>query len=133
MMQVSHACKQLQHTDLKLVAGIVQRIKQLLQRQGAGHRLHGATPAGLTATIGNAVAALDMQQLAGGVRALVASSRLEPSSKLTQANAGMLWDVHAWLVQHQLLDGQGLAGLLSQQQLEQGRAAAEAYHEQQEQ
>jgi hypothetical protein len=43
----------------------------------------------------------------------------------------MLWDVHAWLVQHQLLDGRGLAGLLSEQQLAEGRAAAEAYRAQQ--
>jgi hypothetical protein len=38
--------------------------------------------------------------------------------------------VHDWLVQQQLLDGKGLAGLLSKQQLEDGRLAAEAYYAQ---
>jgi hypothetical protein len=41
--------------------------------------------------------------------------------------------VHAWLVQHQLLDGQGLAGLLTEQQTAEARAAAETYNAQQEQ
>jgi hypothetical protein len=35
-----------------------------------------------------------------------------------------LWVFHSWLLQHQLLDGQGLAGLVAQEQLQQGQQGA---------
>lgn len=72
-----------------------------------------------------------MKHLAGDVRQLVASTRVAHSAKLIAADASMLWEVHQWLLQQQLLDGQGLAGLLSPQQLAAGQAAAEAYRAQQ--
>jgi hypothetical protein len=34
---------------------------------------------------------------------------------------------HSWLLQHQLLDGQGLTGVLTQQQLQQGEQEAAQY------
>jgi hypothetical protein len=49
------------------------------------------------------------------------------------ADAALLWEAHAWLVQHQLLDGQGLARLLTEQQLACGKAESEAYHARQKQ
>ncbi|KAF6263978.1 hypothetical protein COO60DRAFT_1663389 [Scenedesmus sp. NREL 46B-D3] len=72
-------------------------------------------------------------KLAGDARALVASSRVAQDSRLNRGDASMLWEVHAWLVLHQLLDGQGLAGLLSEQLLAEGKAASAAYHALQEQ
>jgi hypothetical protein len=71
-----------------------------------------------------------MRQLAADAVALVAGCGIVQQSKVNEVDAGMLWDVHAWLVQHQLLDGQGLAGLLTEQQLAKGKAAAEAYRAQ---
>jgi hypothetical protein len=35
---------------------------------------------------------------------------------------------HSWLVQHQLLDGEGLAGVLTQQQLLQGAQGAKRFY-----
>uniref|UniRef100_A0A383V4U6 Uncharacterized protein n=1 Tax=Tetradesmus obliquus TaxID=3088 RepID=A0A383V4U6_TETOB len=124
--QVAYACRELQFKDEKLVAGLVNCAQQVQQR-GQQQTL------AMTAEVGCAVAELDMQQLAGNVKSLVASSGATAGTQLRPVDTRMLWQVHAWLLQHQLLDGQGLAGLLSQQQLEQGRAAAEAYHQEQQQ
>jgi hypothetical protein len=38
-----------------------------------------------------------------------------------------LWVFHAWLLQHQLLDGRGLTGLVTDQQLRQGEKDAAVY------
>jgi hypothetical protein len=128
LKQVSCACKMLGYDNEQLLSNVVQHSKQLLQRQRAQGQLRTFERVGLAAVVSNAVASLGLQQLAGEARELVASSGVRPDSKLSAA-AGYLWDVHAWLVQHQLLDGQGLAGLLSEQQLAEARAAADAYHE----
>jgi hypothetical protein len=135
VVQVAYACKQLGLDDLQLMSMVVQRSNRLLQHSGGQHLLYGTSPTALAASVGNAVAALDMQQLTGDVRALVLRSRLNPDSQLRKVDAGMLWEVHSWMVKHQLLDRQGLAGagLLSEQQLEEGRAAFEAYHAQKQQ
>jgi hypothetical protein len=81
--------------------------------------------------VGHAVAILNVQQLAGEVKAIVAGSVIARDTVVGAADLRFLWDVHAWLVQHQLLDGQGLAGLLTEQQLAEGRAGAETYRAQQ--
>jgi hypothetical protein len=125
----------LQYRNQQLIARIIARSKHLLLQQQARRAAGGSLApqrVGLAAVVGLPVAVLDMQQLASDIEGLVASSGVT-SDKLGAVDARMLWEVHAWLVQHQLLNGQGLAGLLSQQQLEQGRAAAEAYHAQKEQ
>jgi hypothetical protein len=127
--QVGYACRVLQIKDDKFMAGLVKRSQQLQQQRGVGDGL----AIGMTATAGHAVALLDRQQLASDVKSLVANCGVTAGTQLLPADASMLWDVHAWLVQHQLLDGQGLVGLLSQQQLEQGRTAAESHRIQEQQ
>uniref|UniRef100_A0A383WIE2 FAST kinase leucine-rich domain-containing protein n=1 Tax=Tetradesmus obliquus TaxID=3088 RepID=A0A383WIE2_TETOB len=149
--QVAYACKALHFRDHRMMAAVIKRGKQLLQQRGKGQMHERALRCKLAAQVGYAVAALDMRQLAGDVRELVVSSGVAEehdmdssfafdagygsphSSSGLAGSLGMLWEVHAWLLQHQLLDGQGLAGLLSQQQLEEGRAASEKYHAQQQQ
>lgn len=108
--QIAYACKALQWKYQQLLEGVLQRSKQLLQQDGK-HQMHVSARARLAATVSSAAAMLDMQQLAGDARALVASSRVAQDSRLNRGDASMLWEVHAWLVQHQLLDGRGLAGL----------------------
>jgi hypothetical protein len=124
LTQIAYACKTLQHRDMQLMLSVVQHSQLLLQRRG---KRNTRSFIAMTAVVADAVAALNMQQLAGGVKDIIASSGVTTGSSLQPIDAGMLWDVHSWLVQHQLLDGQGLAGLLSQQQLEQGRVAFEEY------
>jgi hypothetical protein len=140
--QAACACKVLQFRDGRLMAAVVKRSKQLLQQRGRGQLYEGSLRCKLAAQVSYAVAALDLQQLADDVRELVIISGVAqqhdtdagydvlPTSNCIAGQLGMLWEVHAWLVQHRLLDGQGLAGLLSQQQLEQGRAASDNYHAQ---
>jgi hypothetical protein len=129
VMQLGYACRVLQLTDEKLMAGIVKRSQQLQQQRDEQR----TSTSGVAAAVSYAVATLDMQQLASDATTLVANCGVTADTQLLPGDAGMLWQVHAWLVQHQLLDGQGLAGLLSQQQLEQGRVAAEAHHTQEQQ
>uniref|UniRef100_A0A383V400 FAST kinase leucine-rich domain-containing protein n=1 Tax=Tetradesmus obliquus TaxID=3088 RepID=A0A383V400_TETOB len=142
--QVAYACKVLQYGNQQLMAAVLQHSKRLLQQHVRPHE--SLLRCRLAAQVGCAVAALDMQQLAGDVRELVASSGVARqrdaaashdsdagvlhASNVNAGLLGMLWDTHPWLLQHQLLDGQGLAGLLSQQQLEAGRAAAAVFHAQ---
>jgi hypothetical protein len=130
VQQMAYACRVLQIRDPQLLAGIVQRSKHLLIKH-RGRPLQDSDRVALAAHVGCAVGVLDMQPLAGDALQLVASSGVNRDNKLNPADASMLWQVHAWLVQQQLLDGQGLAGLLSEQQLAQGKAAAEACRAQQ--
>uniref|UniRef100_A0A383V2M9 FAST kinase leucine-rich domain-containing protein n=1 Tax=Tetradesmus obliquus TaxID=3088 RepID=A0A383V2M9_TETOB len=134
LFQAAYACTALQFKEQRLMLALLQRSKQHQQQQGKrGLSVKGRTD--VAAAVGYAVAALDMRQLAGHVRELAANSGITRDSTVKRGNLNQLWEVHAWLLQHQLLDGQGLAGLLSQQQLEAGRAAAEAgnYEQQQQQ
>jgi hypothetical protein len=126
VQQVAYACRVLQLRDPQLLAGIAQRSKHLMTQQ-SGRPLRESQRVILAAVVGCAAAVLDMQPLARDVWALVADAGVKHDSKLKPIDASMLWEVHAWLVQHQLLDGQGLAGLLTEQQLAEGKAAAEAY------
>jgi hypothetical protein len=129
VQQLAWACTRLQFKHEQLMTGLLQRIKQLALKQ------QKRDPLGMVIVVCHAVAMLDMQHLAGDVRDLVAStagSGVMPDKQFRR-RADLLWKVHAWLVQHQLLDGQGLAGLLSEQQLAEGRAATEAYNAQEEQ
>jgi hypothetical protein len=130
--QVAFACGTLQLQQPQLMALMTQRACQLLSSRKsssnhgrqmlAGNSLTMSTPAYL----GWAVAVLDIQQLAGDVRGLVVNG-VKQSRKMTSDDARMLWVLHNWLVQQQLLDGKGLTGVLSEQQLIMGeQAMAEA-------
>jgi hypothetical protein len=134
--QVAWACEVLRLQDISLVGGAVKRANLLLeqqQQQQHGMRVQGFDALGLVAVVSHAVAALDMQQLAADVKALVASSQRIVNYDAKSGKIGKLWEVHSWLVQQQLLDGQGLAGLLSEQQLAAGREASEVFQAQQQQ
>uniref|UniRef100_A0A383W394 Uncharacterized protein n=1 Tax=Tetradesmus obliquus TaxID=3088 RepID=A0A383W394_TETOB len=121
------------HADV--MAQAVLRSDGLLYQHSRGNlsARNIADNAGLVAVVSHAVAALDMQHLAGNVRALVASCQVAGDASCSPGNLGMLHEVHSWMVQQQLLDGRGLKGLLSEQQLAVGQAASEAFQAQQQQ
>jgi hypothetical protein len=105
----------------QLIAAVFQRSLELMQQHGRNQR-----PAKQKLQVAAAVhmcgLLLRSTQVAGykadgDVRSLAASSGLSHSSLITSRRLRQLLNVHAWLVQHHLLDGQGLAGLLSEQQL----------------
>jgi hypothetical protein len=58
------------------------------------------------------------------VRNLVVGSSIWQGSRTHPSNLRRLWVFHSWLLKHQLLDGKGLAGLVTQQQLQQGAKEA---------
>ena len=89
--------------------------------------LSAADRASLAAILAASIAQLDMQQLAGPARDLVASSGVGQQANTHLSNLRRLWVFHAWLLQHQLLDGRGLTGLVTEQQLRQGQKDAGVY------
>jgi hypothetical protein len=113
------------------MSGVVQRSKQLLQEQK--QRISVAQRARTAAVVSKSVSVLDKRQLAGDVRDLVAVGKVAADEGASSGNLAKLWEAHAWLVQHQLLDGQGLAGLVTGQQLAVGQAAAETKQGQEQQ
>jgi hypothetical protein len=132
LAQVALACDRLQlRQHQQLMSGVVQRSKQLLQEQK--QRMSVSQRVSTAAAVSKSVAVLDMRQLAGDVRNLVAVSRVATDGCANSGILAELWEAHAWLVQHQLLDGQGLAGLVTEQQLTAGRAVAETKQSQQQQ
>jgi hypothetical protein len=123
VVQVAVACRLLPYSQQQLLEILVRRTKQLvLQQSRAKHKSYEGL--GLAAVVGHAVAVLDMQRMAGDVMELVASTRVKHSTFIRPADAALFREVHAWMLQHQLLDGQDLAGLLSEQQLASGRAGS---------
>ncbi|KAF6256471.1 hypothetical protein COO60DRAFT_106911 [Scenedesmus sp. NREL 46B-D3] len=126
LTQVSSACGTLQLQLPHLMTGVVKRAQQLFAQQGkrkaVGERVPEAGSARVPATCGYTLAVLDMQQLAGDVKALVAAG-VKPSRRLKGEDARMLGMFHSWLMQQQLLDGQGLSGVLSAEQLKACEAA----------
>jgi hypothetical protein len=124
VVQVALACEGLQlRQHQRLMSGVLQRIKQLLADQK--QRVSVAQRVSTAATVSKSVAVLDMRQLAADVRDLVAVGKVATDEGASSGNLAKLCEMHAWPVQHQLLDGQGLARLLTEQQLAKGKAAAE--------
>ncbi len=74
----------------------------------------------LVASICRPIALLDIRGLAGAARKLVADSNIKRVGRPHPSNLRRLWAFHSWLLDHQLLDGKGLAGLVTEQQLQQG-------------
>jgi hypothetical protein len=97
------------------------------KRAGRTVALSAAEKANTAAQCSMSVAKLDMQQLAWAAKVLVVSSgvRQQPSSH--PSNLRRLWVFHSWLLQHQLLDGKGLTGVLTRQQLQQGEKEAAVF------
>jgi hypothetical protein len=133
--QAATACVKTQYRDEAFMQLLLQHAMQLMQHQQHGKR--GATPpsgrspvlsgeyrAVLASLCSTAVAKLDMQQLAGTAKQLVVVSGVGSLLQARPAKLGRLWVFHCWLLQHQLLDGKGLTGVLTQQQLQQGKQKA---------
>jgi hypothetical protein len=124
--QAATACAQLQYKDEHFMGLLLQRVQQLLQ-PNRGSRTRPLSPAdkdSLAALSCVSVAQLDMRVLAGAVRNIVASSGIGQRDRTHPSNLRRLWLFHSWLLEHQLLDGKGLAGLVEEQQLQQGEKDA---------
>jgi hypothetical protein len=70
---------------------------------------------------------LIMRVLAGQACKLVVDSIIKQHGRTHPSNLRRLWVFHSWLLEHQLLDGKGLAGLVTEQQLQQGAKEAAAW------
>jgi len=134
--QTVTACAQLQYRDAYFLQQLLQQCQTLLQPQPQpqpGKRVGRLRPmslvdkASLAAICSWSVAQLDLQELAEAARALVASTSIAKQPRLHPAELRRLWVFHSWLLQHQLLDGKGLTGLLTEQQLQQGEKEAAVY------
>jgi len=130
--QALSACAQLKCRDYSLLQLLLQQGQRLLQLQpgkkaGRLKSLSVVDQAKFAALCSWSIAQLDMQELAGAARALIISSGIGKQPRTHPSNLRRLWVFHSWLLQHQLLDGQGLTGLLTEQQLQQGEKEAAVY------
>jgi hypothetical protein len=135
--QLAYACGTLQLQQPQLLGQLIKRTQQLLSPDQGGkngppkRRASGSDKLSNPAILGWAVAVLDMQHLAGDARRLVeaALQQLQGSQKDSMKGCGqLLWVLHSWLVQQQLLDGKGLAGVLTERQLAACQAEAAVAH-----
>jgi hypothetical protein len=131
--QAAAACAKLQYRHPGLMAALLQHGQQLLLPASAEGRKqrtqqsNGSGPADKDTIVGklcSAVTHLDMQQLAPQALQLVTISGIVRRAHSHPSNLRRLWLFHSWLLQHRLLDGQGLTGLLTQEQLQQGKREA---------
>jgi hypothetical protein len=114
------ACGQLGHRDEQLMGALLAEVQQRLAAAAVGDGRSSFTTQGLC-NLCWAVAVLDLQQHAQQVLQLAqACSSMWTSTKEEQRQ---LWQVHTWLLDFQLAGAQGLQGSLTQQQLQQCRAA----------
>jgi hypothetical protein len=129
LKQAVRVCAVLQYRDEAFMQACLQRGLQLLSpvRQQHANRQGGSSrpPSNgdrddLAATCASAIARLDMQPLAGKAVELVLRSGVGQRPNTHPSNLSRLWVFHSWLLQHQLLDGKGLTGVVSQQQLQRG-------------
>lgn len=97
---------------------VLLRGKQLLvQKPRRRSKNQQADADSIAGVFGLTVAQFNMYQLAGAAKDLVALSGIGKQPNTHPSNLGRLWELHTWLLQHQLLDGRGLTGLLTEQQL----------------
>jgi hypothetical protein len=115
------ACGQLGHRDGLLVAALLAELQQRLVA-GAVHDSNNTSQH--LCNLCWATAVLDQQQLASQVLHIAQACSSTWSSTVTE-NHQQLWQVHTWLLDFQLARGQGLQGSLTEQQLQQCRAAWE--------
>ena len=126
LRQAVLACAKLQYRDELFMGLLLQRADQMLQpnRRGRGRAVSESNRADVAAMSCMSVVSLDMRDLAGAARTLVASSKVNQQRRMHSGSLRRLWVFHSWLLEHQLLDGRGLAGLVTQQQLQQGAQQA---------
>jgi hypothetical protein len=130
--QAASACAKTQYRDEAFMQLLLQHGLLLMQRSQSKHTgrtvaLSAADMARVASLCCVSVAKLDMQQLAGVAKELVVSSGVGQQPNGHPASLRRLWVFHCWSLQHQLLDGKGLAGVLTQQQLQQGEKEATMY------
>jgi hypothetical protein len=132
LRQVVHACAVLKYRDEAFMRACLQRGLQILgQEQQQPTNRQGRSSKGVSAADGDQLAAvccisvarLDMRSLAGPACELVSSSGVGQRPITHPWYLSKLWVFHSWLLQH---DGQGLARVLTQQQLQQGAKDAAA-------
>lgn len=130
-------CAALNRRDEPFMQVLMQRTQAFLldeqQRRGQSRpddkpRAGAGPPASASvASCCYAIAQLNMVQLAEAAKCLVVNSRVGAQQRSHPAELRRLWVLHSWLLQHQLLDGKGLTGVLTQQQLQQGAREAASH------
>jgi hypothetical protein len=114
------SCGQLGHRDAQLMAAL---LAEVLQRLAAAEtRSSRSVNSQNLCNLCWAVAVLDLQQHAQQVLQLAQACSSMWSSTEAEGQR-QLWQVHTWLLDFQLAGGQGLQDSLTQQQLQQCRAA----------
>lgn len=126
--QVAYACAVLRFQHSGLMRQLVLRSKQLASQSNIGRVQQISERVCLRFWVAWAAALSDTPDVANDVYGLVNSS-VQDTQQLNLDDLRMLWDVHVWLRQHKA-DRQGLARLLTEQQLAAGSKAAEAWHAQ---
>jgi hypothetical protein len=117
------ACGQLGHRDEQLMAALLAEVQQRLA--AAGTSSSRSFNSQELCNLCWAVAVLDLQQHVQQVLQLGKACGSMWSSIEVEGQQ-QLWQVHTWLLDFHLAEGQGLQGSLTQQQLQQCRAAWDA-------
>jgi hypothetical protein len=129
LRQAAAACAELQYRDEHFIRLLLQRAEQVLQlsTRSRTRSLPEADRDSVAAICCLSLVLLDMRQLAGAARKLVADSNIQQHTRTHPSNLRRLWVFHSWLLGHKLLDEKGLAGLVTQRQLQQGAQEAAAW------
>jgi hypothetical protein len=130
VIQLAASCVKLQRQDVQLMTQVLERGRQLVNALNArqSHALSQGDRDNLVAMTAAAVAVLDMRELAADAVALVAAGggfKQQVSPHI--GHLRRLYKVHSWLQEHCLLDGRGLAGLVTEAQLQRGAQEAAAW------
>jgi hypothetical protein len=138
LTQAASACAKLQFKDETFLLQLLKQASALLRqsssgpshaRSGKGSKIMSPRDVDSMVTLcALHIAEINMPQLAGPMRDLIVGSGISKRQDTHQANTGKLWVFHSWLLQHNLLDGKGLAGVLTQQQLRVGAEGAEKFY-----
>ena len=144
LTQAATACAQLQYSNSDFMEMLLQQGLHLAELPPPSQQQRTRGPAGkkhvqrskalaapdkasLAGLCSISVVQLDMQQLAGLAKALVVASGVSALHDTHPSNLRRLWLFHSWLLQHQLLDGRGLAKVLTQDQLQVGQRESARY------
>lgn len=130
--QLATTCVHMDLDNASVMRCAMSQGQDLLKRQYSiisGRRipLSESDRTSITVLCSWAVARLGLQQLASPAHGLVVSSKVAGLPRLAPPSLRRLWVFHDWLLQHKLLDGRGLAGVLTEQQLLQGAKEAEEF------
>jgi hypothetical protein len=123
------ACGQLGYKDEQLIPALLVEVQQRLAAPGLKNTCGTFTSQNLC-NLCWAVAVLDQQQHVQQVLQLAQACSSQWDSTAPE-NLQQLWQVHTWLLDFQLAWGQGLQGSLTEQQLQQCKAAWDAAMQQQ--